>query len=139
MFLKPRNRKHGSVLLEALLSTVILSVSITIIIQSMISSLRAAKYTADYTVALVLTDNKMNNLRVKKTLESGVREESSFNELDRKFNCLLQTSQFDEEYKKGVNQIDLDIWWKNGAKRNKIILSSYILDLGDGVRSDEKE
>lgn len=66
MFLKLKTKERGSMLLEALLSTIILSASITIIIYSMISSLRASKYTADHSVALILTDNKINNLRANK-------------------------------------------------------------------------
>ncbi len=70
MFLISRNKDQGSILIEALLSTVILSVSITIIIHSMISSLRAEKYAADYSLALILTDNKVNNLRANKLVFS---------------------------------------------------------------------
>ena len=137
MFLNSTNNEQGSILLEALLSTVILSVSITIIIQSMISSLRAAKYTADYTVALILADNEINGLRVKRTSGCVVREESSFNKLDKKFICLLQTRQFDEPYKNGIEQVDLGIWWENGPKRNKILFSSYLLKTGHKFKADE--
>lgn len=136
MFLRSRNKEQGSILLEALLSTVILSVSITIIIHSMIASLRATKYTADYSVALILADNKINNLRVKGNIESGKREEKSFSDYDKKFRYLMQTSQFSDENAKGINKVDMDVLWANGAKRNKILFSTYLLDAGDLIEVD---
>ena len=138
MFLKSRGKQQGSILLEALLSTVILSVSITIIIHSMVASLRAAKYTADYSVALILADNKINNLRVKKNIESGNREEKFFGEHDKKFRYLLQTRQFDDEYVRDLNEVNVDVSWKNGAKKNKMLFSTYLLDAGDQIEGDDE-
>ena len=114
-------------MLEALLSTVILSVSITIIIHSMVASLRAAKYTADYSIALILADNKINNLRVKENIESGKREGRSFSDAYKKFRYLLQTRQLDDEYGRGLNEINVDVLWENGAKKNKMLFSTYLL------------
>ena len=53
-----KNRK-GSLLVEVLLSVVILSVSITVIIQAMTVSLRSMVYSADYTTAMIVLENKM--------------------------------------------------------------------------------
>ena len=120
------NRK-GSILLEALLSTVILSVSITIIIQSMTASLRAAKYSSDYTAALLLMDNKMSSLMSGGSIESGMREEKNFNEHDQRYGYLLTTKNFDDNEHEYLNEIDVQVFWKSGRKKNRIFFKTYLL------------
>ena len=65
-----KKNRRGSILLEALLSVVILSVSMTVIIQSMTSSLRAMEYSANYTMAIVLLENKIIDLILQNSVES---------------------------------------------------------------------
>ena len=133
MILK-KNKKRGSVLIEALLSVVILSVSVTLIIQSMISSLKASKYCADYTIASILLEEKMFELRKTGIVQSmGLSEDAVVvnnkkYEYDYEITSLLSGDETDQE---NLNKIDLKVSWLSGSKRNNLKASTYIFIEGE--------
>ena len=122
----------GSLLLEALLSVVILSVSLTLIIQSMTSSLRASVYGGDYTLAVVLLENKMFEL-----LTEGLPQSHQTETLELPFSAnvyhfsaetRLMAGQ-DQESK--IKEADVDLAWNSGQRKNKVSLITYFLEHTD--------
>lgn len=123
-----KQKRKGSLLLEALLTVVILSVSITLIIQSMTSSLRASVYSADYTKAALLMENKMFELLQDGFIESGRRVEGSFDKPFEKFRYLVTTKAESRESLSKINNVDMEITWNTGSKENRISLQTLLFD-----------
>lgn len=119
---KRLKNRSGSFLLEAILSVVILSVSITMIIQAMTASLRAASYSAEYTQALVLADEKIHELLNKRSIVSGYFDEGTFPAFDEKYQYLIES----DSVNKDMNQVTLKLSWRSGRKNNAIVLDTYL-------------
>ena len=124
-----KNKKRGSLLLEAILSIVILSISITVIIQSMTSTLRANMYSSDFTQAILLGENKIVELIQKGFVESGLREKGEFEDSHLQYKYFLMTDPAQTTGKDKINFVDLDVTWKSGSKVNKIKLETYLFDV----------
>lgn len=118
----------GYVLIEALLATVILSVSLTLIIQSFLSSLKASVYSAGYSTAVLLLENKMSELMQRGFVEESFSEEGTFLEPYEKYEYAIKTEQIsDEPSSEMLHDVTLDVFWKSGKKKNKISLTTYLL------------
>lgn len=122
--------QNGSILLEALLATVILSMSITVIMQSLTSSLRAAKYSAQYTKALILLDDQLTEYFQEGFIETGIKETQSFPAPfdDYKYSV---SSDSAEDFGEHVNLLEMDINWKSGRRENGIIVETLLFDKED--------
>ncbi len=123
-----RSNSQGSILIEALLSVMILSVSITLMIQAMTSSLRASVYSADYTKAALLLDNKLQEIFETQTIPSGKNETGLLSAKDDQFKYLLTPASLSDENLQGINEMDLEVNWKSGEKTNRIKLKTYLFD-----------
>ena len=113
-------------MLEALLSVVILSVSLVVIIQSMTSSLRASVYSLDYTLSLVLLENKLFELFKAGFIETALSQESSLNLADKTYQCSLATSSLDDEFVKDLIKVNLSLSWESGRKKSVIKTETYL-------------
>jgi len=78
-------------LIEALLAVVILSGSLVIIVQSLASSLRAITYTSDYTLGLILLENKIFDYIQMDSSELDSDNSGAFEEPHNKYRYSLKT------------------------------------------------
>ncbi len=120
-----RNCKQGSLLLEALLSVVILSVSISVIIQAMTASLRSTIYSAEYTKAMILLENKMVGLMQQSIGQSSTDTPTDDSVTDEKFQYLITEDSLPGDDAKNLEKVALAISWKSKGKSNNISVSTY--------------
>lgn len=113
--------KLGSLLIEALLVIVILSVGLTFIIQSLSSSLRALSFSKNYAQAAFLTDNKLSEILLNKTISSGFQDSGDFNGSFKEYHYKISSSSsslsVDEPMTEPMTQLDLEISWQSGKNR----------------------
>ncbi len=126
------NKKNikGSLLLEALLAVVILSVSLTLIIQSMTSSLRASVYGADYTLAIILLENKMFELLNKGLPSSSERETIEVPFSSNSYHFSADARPLSSPGSK-IKEVDAALTWNSGKRKNNISLTTYLFDRTD--------
>lgn len=123
-YLRRLSSSEGSILVEALLSVVILSISLSIILQSMIMSLRANAYSSEYTLGLILAENKMAEL-FSDSLEIG-RQEGSFEQPFNRYGFVRETKETSESNLESLRELELAVNWKSGRRNNNIKLTTYV-------------
>ena len=124
--------KRGSLLMESLLSIVILSVSLTLIIQSLTSSLRSVVYSAEYTNAVMLLENKMFEIIKQGFIQKDLRQEEQLSEPNERYKILLETGNVvSGNLPSSMNEIKLSIVWNSGRRTNNISLVTYLFDLSN--------
>ncbi|MBF0384386.1 MAG: hypothetical protein HQL27_00805 [Candidatus Omnitrophica bacterium] len=130
--------KRASMLIEALLSTVILSVSLTVIISSITACVRSIVYSSDYTEALFLAEDKMLKLLEKGSVAVNLKEEEAFPAPDDRFKYILQTniSEFskaasDLPSEEKINEVALKVYWDSGKRKNALEFNTYLFNLPD--------
>ena len=129
-FLTSRSNKKGSFLIESLLTIVIMSVGLTFIIQSFLSSFRASAQVADYAIATILLENKMNSLLQMGSIEDNLDEEDTFFKPFEYFRYHLKTKNMSNEGKPGfLNRTDLEIVWLSGKRKHSTVLTTYLPNL----------
>lgn len=126
------NRRHpsrGALLVEALLAVMILSIGLTVIIRSLMTSLRATSYTADYSMAVFLLEDKINGLMQNGFIEDGHSEEENLEAPFEKFVYRIEAHNIKDADKPGnLNQVELSLSWPSGRKMRKIFLTTYLLN-----------
>ncbi|MCA9408174.1 MAG: hypothetical protein H6755_03280 [Candidatus Omnitrophica bacterium] len=122
--------ESGSVLLEALLATVILSVSITIIIQSLTSSLRAAQYSSQYTEGLILIDDQLTEYFQEGVVESDLNENGNLAAPYEKYQYKASTEPA-EEFGENINILDYQLNWQSGRRKNNIKVQTLLFKKDD--------
>lgn len=126
-YLKVSSNKRGSLLVEALLTISILSIGLTVIIRSLVSSLRATAYSADYSLAVILLENEMSDLRQKGFIKDSVDMEDIFPEPYEKFFYRLETKKAAGEFTSGsLNEVKLTVFWRSGPKERSISAVTYL-------------
>jgi len=118
---------RGSFLIEILLSISILAVGLTIIISSFLSGLRAIVYAKDYSLAMILMENKMSKLMQEGFISASLSEEKTFEAPYERFSYELKTENGPEAAI--FNKIFLRCFWQSGKKTNSISLSTYFYNL----------
>ena len=122
-------QSKGSFLLEVLLTVSILSVSLTVIVQSFFSSLRAAVYVSDYSTAMILLENKMNDLRQEGFIESPAKESGVFPSPFERFSYHLEAENVNNDMiAGGLNEVKVNVSWLSGKKRNAVSVTTYFLN-----------
>ena len=129
------NRK-GLVLLEVLLSVVILSVSLSLIIQSMTAALKATRAMEDYTIALFLAENKLNEFALMKQGSVDAAQEQEFSPPFEKYQYLLKIERVQpiviapelEPSVDKINEVSLEVSWHSGQAEKKVDLVTYVFD-----------
>ena len=129
------NIPQGSLLIEALLITVILSVSLTLIIHSLLSSLRAMGYVASYSTAALLLENKMDLMLAAKGWDEDFFERkgsdptaSTASSDDYQYSFKRQNISKDDQIGT-LEEVDARISWKQGRRNNTIGLTTYLFHL----------
>ena len=116
--------KKGAFLVEALVAISILGVSLVFIIQSYLSSLRGALFTEDYTLAMVLLENKVSEFKLGAVKNS--QNEGNFPPPFERFTFKSETSEIKEDGKPGIlNDVRLAVHWPSGKKKNKLETETY--------------
>ena len=113
----------GSLLLESLLAVTILSVSLTLIIQSLVSSSRGIAYNTKYMIAMLLLDDKMNELMAKRATDESLETEGNFPKPFEHYQYHLETKTMEEI--KGLSEVTLSVSWTSGHKENGISEGTY--------------
>ena len=122
-----RLNKKGSLIVEALLTISILAVGLTFVIRSYVSSLRAAAYTADYTMAVFLLENKMHDIRLTGDINSGAVQEENFPAPFEKYSYRLQANDAAGSGEpNSLKEIVLAVMWASGLKSNSVSLTTYL-------------
>ena len=125
---KSLDNTRGSLLLEALLATVILSVSITIIIHTMVSTLRSMTDSARYTMIVNLLENKMIELIQSDSDLIGKTEDDFFPEPNNEYRYSLITSSpqaIDSEY---ISEARIKVSLDTGRRTKNVELTTYIFN-----------
>jgi Tfp pilus assembly protein PilV len=132
-YFKMATEQSGSLLIEALLSTVILSVSLTLIIQSMVMSLRSKNHVRDYIQAVILAESTMAQTLFKADQLDLSGSEGKFDEPFEKYKYKMtyDDKAMDSE---NLKELNLNITWQSGRRKNALPLISYIY-----APSDENE
>ena len=129
-YLISRLNKRGSLLIEALLAISILSIALTLIVNSFLSSFRASVYAKDYTLATILLENKLCELKEKGFIADGVHEEENFAQPHEKFRYHLESKNVNNDDQRGVfNEVKLSVTWPSGRRSNNITLVTYLFNL----------
>lgn len=125
-----KSNKKGTLLLEVLLTVSIMAVGLTAIIYSYLSSFRACAYTADYSLAAILLESKMNDLLYRRFIEDSRSEDGIFPDPYQRFRYHLSTRNLNQDGKLGdLNEATLGIAWDSGRRKNNIVLTTYLFNL----------
>ncbi len=125
--MKKNKKKAGSLLLESLLAIVILSVALVLLIQSMTASLRAARYSSDFSVAVVLAENKMYDLLQKGFVENNFQDGGHYDFPFDKYEYTVSAADSGQTQDEGLNQTDIKVSWKSGSKNNSFKIATFLL------------
>ena len=122
-----RSRKRGVVLLEALFAVMIFSIGITVCLQAMMRNIKAIELTKDYYLAWVQLDNTMLEYVQKGLLSDELVDQHQVVTKDKVYEIDVQTTQLQiEEDNSILNEINVDLSWSRGNRRNKINAVSYV-------------
>lgn len=120
--------KKGAFLLEALMIVVILSISLTSIIGALVSSLRASVYSADYTKAVLLAENKLFSLMKNMSIEESFKGEGSFDVPFDKFRYQVQSQGVAfNEHCDFLQEVHVNVLWSTGSKEGFLSLTTLLL------------
>ena len=129
MMVKLCPRKHGSILIEALLTIIILSVGLTVIIQSLTSSLRTLGLVANYSTAILLGENKIFDFIQKGFIKASFKEEKNFSEGSAAYRYQLDVHKIPQAPATDKkNEVVLAVSWGAGSKEKSIALTTYLFD-----------
>jgi Tfp pilus assembly protein PilV len=119
---------QGSLLIEALLTAAIMTMSLALIVQSLMSSYRGLVYSSGYTIASILTENKLFEIFSRSSKEPTVTEAGSFEEPFRGYSYDLEIQDLSgDEAFKSLQNVDLDVSWLTHGKRRGISIQTYHL------------
>ncbi len=115
-------------LLEALLIIVLLSVSLTTIIGSFVTSLRANVYSAHYSTAILLADNRLFTLMQKMKIKESVDQRDFFSSPFESYRYQVRSKEaLDIRGAESLQAVDVDIFWNTGNKEGVLSLSTLLL------------
>ena len=121
-----KNRK-GSLLVEVLLSVVILSVSITVIIQAMTVSLRSMVYSADYTTAMIVLENKMVSVIDKPLADENAAQALNLEPPSSWRYSIDLHPAADRNSSSQLEEVNSKVEWDKKGKHHKLSLATYQL------------
>ncbi len=116
--------KKGFMLLELMVSMAILSTGLLAVTRSFISSLGASDYSRQYTLACILTEEKLNELEQSTDLFEET-EHGSFEEPYSKFSWKSEIKQSSNE---SLKHVTVTTFWKDKGKQKKVRLSTLLLE-----------
>ena len=129
MFSRWINNRQGSFFLEALIAVSILSISLVVIIHSHLAALQAQVFAKNYTLASLLLEREMIDVVEKGYIERGINKEKSLEKPYERFTFSLKTSAAGEKYFfDGLNEVQMTLSWKEGAKPHKLSVSTYVFN-----------
>ena len=120
----PLLTQKGFFLVEVLLVIVILSVSLTLIVQSLLANLRVIKYNKEFSQAMGLIENKMNEVLSAEILGALLKDDFSQSE-DKNHKYKIEENQIDEDGETFLKEIKVKIFWKQGMRTQGLSLETY--------------
>jgi len=119
--------KSGIVLLEVLISITILSAGLTLVIRSFISSLRASVNTVDYSTAVILAENKLNEYVQNGLPEDFSGEKNEFESPFEKFSYEIEAEEIDSDAAfDSLNEVTLKVSWQTRRREKSVNLTTYL-------------
>ena len=116
--------QDGFFLVEVLLVIVILSVSLTLIVQSLLANLRVIKYNKEFSQAITLIENKMNDVLSADALGILLKDDFSQSE-DKSYEYDVKEEVIDGDDKTFLKEIKVGISWKQGVRTHGLSLVTY--------------
>jgi len=116
--------KSGVLLLEAIFAIVILIVTLSVIIESLVSGLRSSVLAADYSKALILTDNVMAEVLAARTVEPA---QSDFPDPNQQYRYDLTSETISHEsISDKLIQAHLTVSWDSGRRQHDVSLLTWV-------------
>ncbi len=120
-------KKSGSILLEALLATVILGSCVTVIMQSLISGSRAIQYSSFFLTTDLALQNRMEYL-FKKGLDDDTQNQITQSDDTSKYE-FEEHKVYPDDPQDFLKEVALKVDWQdNGQERNNTV-TSWIYDV----------
>ena len=122
--------QKGSLLLEAMLATVIMAVSLTVIIQSLSSSYRASVYSVEYTTACMLLENSMFSVIKDGYIKAADEQEGEFPSPFDKFRYRIVAGEAADRLTPPLfTEVAARVSWTSGLKKNSVAVTTYYFTL----------
>jgi len=115
---------RGSILIEALAAVAIIAVSLTLIMESFAGNFRATVLHQEYTKALVLLQNRLDQafvMEIKDVVKSGEPEPHPL----ERFRYQSKLKDLDEA-NKGLKRLDMTVSWASGPKTRAVSATTYL-------------
>lgn len=132
MFFKPKLNQRGFTLLEVMVAGTILVLSLMVIINLFSKSLQSNTDIRNYTLALILAQSKM--AEIKSGLETDIEGKFEDSYVEYKWSSNTQETPFE-----GIEEIHLQVSWKGKKKEKRIDLMAYRLIEPKEENEDEWE
>jgi len=94
----------------------------------MIANLRSKKFTKDYSIGLLLSENKMMELIQERYITKGLKDARPFDAPYAKYEYEVLVDQADVLDGDTMNQIRLKVFWSSGKSEKSILLHSFLFD-----------
>ena len=120
---------QGIVLLEVLVAVAILGTGLTWVIRSYLSSLRASAATSDYTLAMILAENKMQEIIKDNVSTETMDSDEEFAPPFERFRWQVETQSVEAADRPPLEQVRLSLKWQTGTKDNEMVLTTYLLSV----------
>lgn len=125
--------KRGFTLLEMLVATAIMGIAVVGLLSNISTSLNNASRLTDYDRAALAAKRKMDELLLdsrlpKSKVLEGPLEPSAFGGLEGGWRARLTTFETPPQAGPGtavLDRLELEIWWRSGAKRRSLTLDGY--------------
>ena len=117
----------GSVLAEALMAVVIMSVSVTVIMQSLMNNLRYTQVHQDYSRALFLLEDKLEEAFCFKVADV-FNPKLAVPEPLARFYYAMDMKDLIQEPWLGLKQLDLAVHWPSGTKDRSLDVRIFLPD-----------
>ena len=129
MFMKYfRNKKRGSLLIEALLAIVILSVSLTAIIRAIVSAARAGSYSKDYTIAMMLAEDKMFEITREAIQDFDQHKEGRFKAPFEDYSYQLKSKEVLGKNVDNLYEAELTVKWGREGRQKRVSVTTFVID-----------
>lgn len=116
--------RKGFMLLELIVSLAILSTGLLAVTRSFISSLGASNYSRQYTLACILTEEKLNELE----LFTDLSEETVQGSFEEPYTQFSWKSEIKPSSNESLKHVTVTIFWKDKWKQKKVRLSTLLLE-----------